>query len=232
MRIGPKYLDESEARAEQKAEERLRHLFRQFNRTIERDLKKERPRLFRALEEFANIRSDKEAWSHFRNRWPRFFPATEYERADKCPRGSVRDYRKWLLKVWDGNSAALLPLLGIKAETPFPDEPRKVSGIRRIPAQFFLDWDEGVFRYRGMCMFHRALYLLFRESWRARTCEQCTNKFIARKVAQRYCGTDCSEKAQRKLKLKWWDEHGEKWRQGRKDKSQAKGEKSGTRKTR
>ena len=83
-----------------------------------------------------NIRSDKEAWSHFRNLWPRFFPQSEYEKAEKGLRESVRDYPKWLREIWDGYTASLLPLLGVKAETPFQEEQALVSEIYRLPALF------------------------------------------------------------------------------------------------
>jgi len=102
-----------------------------------------------------------------------------------------------------------------------------------LPGKFDADWDEGVFTYEGACNFQRALYLLFRESWRARVCEKCDAKFIARRAAQKYCTTDCSEEMQRELKLKWWDKHGEAWRKGRKTlKSQKKGSSNGPRKAR
>jgi hypothetical protein len=214
------------------AEKALRQLLRRSERTIERDLRRERPRLFRALGEFANIRSDKKAWSHFRKRWPNFFPKAEYERAEGNASRSVRDYPRWLHQVWLGNSAPLLQLLGIKAEPQMPGDTSQVLDIHLIPAQFFADWDEGTFRYRGMCNFQRALYLLFQESWRARVCEKCRAKFIARRVAQRYCRTDCSDAIQRELKRRWWAEHGETWRQKRKVvKSKKKGGKNGARKT-
>jgi hypothetical protein len=220
--------DESE-----KAEKALRQLFRKSERGIERDLRKERPRLFRALGEFANIRSDRKAWSHFRKRWPNFFPKGEYERAEGNASRSVRDYPRWLHHVWLGDSASLLQLLGIKSEPQMPGDTSQVLDIHLIPAQFFADWDEGIFRYRGMCSFQRALYLLFRESWRARVCERCSAKFIARRVAQRYCTTDCSDAIQRELKRRWWAEHGETWRQKRMVvKSKKKGGKNVTHKTR
>jgi hypothetical protein len=216
-----------------KAEKALRQLFRKSERGIERDLRKERPRLFRALTEFANVRREQKAWSHFRKRWPNFFPKAEYERAEGNTSHSVREYPRWLHLVWLGDPAPLLQLLGIKAEPQMPGDTSQVLDIHLIPAQFFADWDEGVFRYRGMCSFQRALYLLFQESWRARVCERCSAKFIARRVAQRYCTTDCSEAIQRELKRRWWGEHGEKWRQGRKAvKSKRRGGKYGARKTR
>jgi hypothetical protein len=215
-----------------KAEKSLRQLFRKSERGIERDLRKERPKLFRALAECANVRPDRKAWSHFRKRWPNFFPKAEYELAEGDSR-SVRDYPRWLHDVWLGDSAPLLQLLGIKAEPKMPGDHSQALDIHLIPAQFFADWDEGVFRYHGMCSFQRALYLLFQESWRARVCEKCDAKFIARRVAQRYCTTDCSDDIQRELKRRWWAEHGETWRRKRKVvKSKKKGGTNVTRKTR
>jgi hypothetical protein len=215
------------------AEKALRQLVRKSERNIERDLRRERPRLFRALAEFANVRPDEKAWAHFSKRWPRFFPEEEYRRAEENSLQSVRDYPRWLHAVWLGDSASLLQLLGIKDGPKMPGDSLECLDIHLIPAQFFADWDEGTFRYRGMCSFQRALYLLFQDSWRARVCERCSAKFIAGRVAQRYCTTDCSDAIQRDLKRRWWAEHGEKWRQKRKVvKSKKKGGKNGARKTR
>jgi hypothetical protein len=220
-------------RNSEKAEKALRQLFRKSEQKIERDLRKERPRLFRALAEFANIRADEKAWAHFEKRWPKFFPSAEYERAKENSSQSVRDYPRWLHRVWLGDQAPLLQLLGIKAEPQMPGNTSPVLSIHLILAQFFADWDEGVFRYHGMCAFQRALYLLFLESWRARVCERCDEKFIARRKAQKYCMKDCSDAAQREVKSRWWAEHGDKWRKKRKGvKSKRKGRKNGDPKTR
>src|ERR1700722_6496992 len=91
------------SRDSDEAEKALRRLFRKVARDIERDLQKERPTLFRALGEFANIRPDQKAWSHFRKRWPKFFSKAEYERAEEGESRSVRDYPRWLHQVWLGN---------------------------------------------------------------------------------------------------------------------------------
>ena len=196
-------------------EKGFRKLFRDFQRDIERRLQKDRPQLFRALEEFANTRSDAQAWEHFQRRWPTFFPAAEFDRA-KTGALSVRSYPEVLDRVWRGHeSGSLFALLGIGVEAWRPEGEEPAAPIHRIPAQFFANWDEGVFVYRGLSDFQNALYLLFRESWRARVCEHCGNKFIAKRAAQRYCSTDCSESIQRELKRTWWKEHGEKWRQQR-----------------
>lgn len=232
-------IEVEEEEVERAADRRLKQLLRKFSRHVERGLRRDRKRLFRALEDFANTRQDQKAWHQFRKRWPRFFPAAEFERVERGLSPSVRDYSRWLDFIWRGygTGSELLLLLGVKAEVWVPSDP--VSGvtqpaeIRLLPSQFFADWDEGVFQYRGLCMFQRALYLLFRESWRARMCEKCKNKFIARRVAQKYCTTDCSESVQRELKLRWWAKHGDKRRREQKAfKSKNKGDTRGAQKTR
>jgi hypothetical protein len=214
-----------------RAAENLDRLFQKANQDIERDLQKDRPRLFRALEEFANIRSDDQAWTHFKKRYPRFFPEGEYDRAERGVLPSVREFPRWLSEIWLGNTLPTVTLLlGIKPEV---HKSVPIPRIRHIPAQFWVNWYEGTLQYRGMCMFQRALYLLLRESWRARICENCDGKFIARRAAQKYCSSDCSQNAQRELKRTWWATHGEEWRRKRNTlKSKRKRDRNGTDKAR
>jgi hypothetical protein len=128
-------------------------------------------------------------------------------------------------------------LLGIETAPGSKDEGTPedswIVGLATVSARLYAEWDEGVFFYEGGCDFQKALYLLFRQSWRARVCEQCEAKFIALRPAQKYCSTDCSEKMQRQLKRSWWAEHGEMWRGKRKrSKSKRKGRENGTHKAR
>jgi hypothetical protein len=215
----------------------LRRTFRKYDRKLERELQRDKRKLFQALEEFANIRSDKEAWAHFRKRWPNFFPGEEYDRVLEGSRPSIVDYPYCLDRLWTGTDSPVRIMLGIDTKPYRPDdlppEEMWVARLASIPADFDVDWDESVFRYRGACDFQRALYLLFLQSWKARVCEKCNAKFIARRVAQRYCSTDCGQKMQRELKQKWWAEHGETWRKQRKEsKQKRKGGQNGPRKTR
>jgi hypothetical protein len=216
----------------------LRRMFQQYDRMVESDLRKDRLKLFRGLEEFANIRPDKEGWAHFRKRWPDFFPSHQYDAVAENSTRSIFGYPLWLNQIWAGGETepALHILLGIDPnpeKTEGTPEEAWFSHLVSIPAQFYADWQDGIFRYQGGCDFQRALYLLFRESWRARFCEKCNMKFIARRAAQKYCTTDCSEKMQRELKLKWWTNHGETWRKKRKrSKLKKRGGKNGARKTR
>ncbi len=217
----------------------LRKVFQRYDRMVMRDLRRDRPKLFQALGEFANIRSDTEGWAHFRKRWPNFFPESEYDKVARGQKPSIFDYPYWLDQIWMGGETDpyLHILLGIES-APEPAnegtlEDSWIVGLSSIPAQFHPDWDEGVFRYQGACDFQRALYLLFLDSWRAKVCEKCSTKFIATRAAQKFCSTDCSEAMQREFRRRWWSEHGTAWRQKRKEsKLKKRGGKNVTHKTR
>jgi hypothetical protein len=215
----------------------LKKISRQYHRAMERDLQRDRPKLFEALQEFSNIRSDQDGWAHFRKRRPNFFPEEEYDKVAEGSKPSIADYPYCLDRLWIGTDSPIRILLGIDT-APYPLEEQLpedvwIAGLAVIPAVLDVDWEEGVFRYRGACDFQRALYLLFRESWRARVCEKCRTKFIARRFAQKYCSTECSGSMQRELKQKWWSEHGETWRRRRKESTgKKKGGNHGPRKAR
>jgi hypothetical protein len=197
----------------------LRREFQRYERKLDRELRRDKRKLFEAMEEFSNIRPDKDGWAQFRQRWPNFFPGGEYDRVAKGSKPSIADYPYCLDQLWIGADSPVRIMLGIDARPyradELPSQEMWMAGLASIPADFDVDWEEGVFRYRGACDFQRALYLLFLESWKARVCEKCHAKFIARRVAQKYCSTDCSQSTQRELKQRWWAEHGEKWRRQR-----------------
>jgi hypothetical protein len=212
---------------------------REYDRAVMRDMRKDQRGLFRALEEFANIQKGVKAWAQFRKRWPNFFPESEYDDVMRGQKPSVYDYPYWLDQIWKGGETDpyLLILLGIQsAPGPADDgtlEDSWTVGLSSMPAHFYSVWDEGLFSYRGSCDFQRALYLLFLDSWRARVCEKCGAKFIAKRAAQKFCSTDCSEAMQREFRRRWWAEHGKAWREKRKEsKLKKRGGKNGTDKTR
>lgn len=218
---------------------KVRRAFEQHERKVERELKRDRRRLFRALAEFANMRLDAGGWAHFRNRWPNFFPEVDYDRVAANETPGIFDFPFWVGEIWRGGETDpyLGVMLGIRP-TPKADDlnPEEASALRlrSIPPDLFaLDWTTGTIVYHGGCDFQRALYLLFRESWRARICEACESKFIAQRVGQKYCSTDCSERMQREVKRKWWNKHGETWRKERGSSApKKKGRKNGTQKAR
>lgn len=240
----------------------LKRAFETQDRELERALRKDRAKLFRALGEFAIMEEDAESWAQFRRRWPDFFPEDEYDRitgpipgvqsstltvsfpeSEECTNAglspTIQSYPRWLRQIWQGGETDpyLEIMLGVKA-TPMADElnPEEAhrASIRSIKADdFALDWTASRIRYRGACDFQRALYLLYRESWRARVCEKCEACFIAKREGQRYCSTDCSEEMQREFKRKWWAEHGKAWRKERSETaSKRKGGKHGAEETR
>jgi hypothetical protein len=92
-----------------------------------------------------------------------------------------------------------------------------LSRIAFIRAHWFVDWDNGELIYLGGCDFQKALYLLSRESWRAKVCAKCKSRFIAKRAPERYCSTDCSELVQHELKRAWWAKNGKRWRDSQSD---------------
>ena len=74
------------------------------------------------------------------------------------------------------------------------------------------DWKTGTFEYKPDNDFQRAIYILFREGWRAKTCLRCSRRFVASKAVQSYCSTKCSGEAKRKRNLDWWNRSGKKLR--------------------
>ena len=231
----------------------------QSARKVQRELRRDRLKLFEALEEFANMRGDKDAWAQFSRRWPKFFPKWEYDRAVGEKAGpnlyepyffervkeeggptSISDFPFYLNQIWmGGESQPYLDIMfGIRPTPGLEDvshpEESAATGMSSIPpAHYSLDWREGTIRYEGGCDFQRALYLLFRESWRARICAGCGSAFVAKRPRQKYHSTDCSEAATRQSKLASWNKHGDAWRQNQKDsKAKKKGKRNVSNKAR
>jgi hypothetical protein len=78
------------------------------------------------------------------------------------------------------------------------------------------DWERGEFTYEPANDFQRAVYRLFRESWRARSCRLCQKLFVARKHPQMFCGGGCSTIARRKRDLDFWKTRGAALRRNKK----------------
>src|SRR3984885_11418454 len=82
----------------------IRRAFRRYDRGLESKLRRDKPRLFQALQEFANIpwAEAKKLLIHFRKEWPDFFPTSEYENANGSSRRSILAYPYWLSQIWTG----------------------------------------------------------------------------------------------------------------------------------
>lgn len=76
------------------------------------------------------------------------------------------------------------------------------------------NWGMGEFQYEPQNDFQRAVYLLWRQSWRAKVCRRCGKYFVADKPPQFYCSSKCYGEAKKDRGSKWWAEHGNDWRKG------------------
>lgn len=73
-------------------------------------------------------------------------------------------------------------------------------------------WKLGDFAFVPENDFQRAMYILLRQSWRARICPRCQMYFVARRPKQTFCGTVCSAGSRLASKLEWWKRVGKKRR--------------------
>jgi hypothetical protein len=90
---------------------------------------------------------------------------------------------------------------------------RKFPSVQALGAvPLFGKWGTGNFSLYPNDDFHKAFYLLFRQSWRARVCRHCCKFFVARKPKQLFCGNVCSAAKRAESKLKWWNKNGAKRR--------------------
>jgi len=69
-------------------------------------------------------------------------------------------------------------------------------------------WATGDFDYSPLNDFQLAMYMLFRESWRAKVCPRCSQYFVADKPAQMYCSSACANAAHRAQALNYWRAEG------------------------
>jgi hypothetical protein len=121
-------------------------------------------------------------------------------------RGELRSYApSW----WEG------PERGLESEL--------VEGVKALEGAYHLDlhpgvstdWSAGRFEYQPDTPFRRAVYLLFRQRWRAKQCPVCGRYFVADKPRQRYCGSRCYGAAKRRRDLDYWRTVGVRRRQQR-----------------
>jgi hypothetical protein len=83
-------------------------------------------------------------------------------------------------------------------------------------SDFSPDWNAGAINFTSMLDFQRAVWLLFRQSWRAKVCQKCGTYFLVRKPAQLYCSLSCSNAVHRASSLNWWKAKGARKRAQRK----------------
>ena len=83
------------------------------------------------------------------------------------------------------------------------------------PPSIAPSWRSGEFHYTAVNDFQTAVYILFRESWRAKICVNCSAYFVAEKPARLYCSTRCSAEIKKKRGLQWWRNKGAEKRRSR-----------------
>jgi hypothetical protein len=191
--------------------------------------------LLEALTELANLRNDEAAFERFCNRWPGLAYTSEKVPADvhdieetKLPRKFwlLHERQRYVREVWEGEMDILKIFL--LPDKP-PEEVQADYEIKYWDVPIKFDWQNSVIAYEPRTEFQKALYILFRHSALVKVCgnPNCSTLpyFIAAKATQRYCSEQCAELFQREWKRKWWAEHGEQWRRGRKKAKKKAGKK-------
>jgi len=192
---------------------------------------RERQRLYKGLERFVNAGDAPEDYKALSKAWSSFWPLDlQGAWSDACYRIFLV-YRDTLRRVWisdpealrGGSLIFLLGLCGLEITLPPPqgwqlreakDRIEQAHGRAHVVSRpvVYPHWKNGVFTFIPQIDFQRAVYLLFRESWRAKVCAKCSTYFVAQKSAQLYCGVECSNAAHQGAALKWWKEKGAKRR--------------------
>jgi hypothetical protein len=183
--------------------------------------------LLKAITELVNLPANASTadCERFAKRWPGFIGIGEQKGPDPAPPELPERFHhlrnRWDLvrSIWRGEPGSNLVLteLLIPFREYSPGEP---------PLQMLADWRRGEFQYKPLTAFQGALYLLLRNSSRAKICEnpncQYEPYFLRSKRVQSYCSSECALEFQRKWKKRWWAEHGDEWRQRRQNKARAK----------
>lgn len=181
--------------------------------------RREANQLLHALTEYANLGDTPSDVRFFRKRWPDFFPKSFYDAAERDLNDLDGHCFIWIKEalrdLWTGRSRPeyIAPVLvGIR-----------FGGLHYIvdhqddeaTTELDFNWKTGEFVFASNVKFHQAMWLLMKQTWRARVCQQCSACFVAKRQTQLYCSSDCSELAEREWKREWWRKHGDAWREKR-----------------
>jgi hypothetical protein len=128
------------------------------------------------------------------------------------------------------------------AQEAVPDDVKLDDGrsvrVRRIKdVKRHRDWtveDSRLLHTIPQTGFHRVLDVLDARLHRLKVCEnpECpgVRYFIGKRSTQRYCSPECAEVFQREAKRKWWEQHGQEWRNGREQQKLEKSVRTGRQK--
>lgn len=70
------------------------------------------------------------------------------------------------------------------------------------------DWESGEVFFELRTDFQRAVYALFRQSWRARVCRECQKLFVAVRHPQMFCSAQCSMTVKLRRNRAFWKNRG------------------------
>jgi hypothetical protein len=215
---------------------------------------KERARLFQGLQAVVNTGDSEQDYQATAKQWPTFWPEGRKSTAwSTLQRPKFIDYRDRLRSLWGeslknqhqrlGTVAYLLGLINSEeadslfftgpealAELWFSraNKPSSMAAVSTSHSLILPVWGSVEVRFVARGDFEAALWALFRESWRARTCAQCKRYFIAEKPAQTYCSNRCYGDAKRGQRLAWWNKAGKIKRAQRKAERFRKSKKRGS----
>ena len=162
------------------------------------------------LIELANLGDSPEAVQRFRAKHLKFLPKAE----------QILPTRNLLRELWHGGQRADR----IARELLFAEY--HLSGGEGKPhfgvwKPVGVDWRRGTITYSPEHEYQGPLYELLQRSWLAKVCARpgCVAPyFVARRITQQYCSTDCSEAMQDQYRLNWWRAHGNEWRRQKRPK--------------
>ena len=187
---------------------------------------KEKARLFAGLETFANAGDSPQDYQTLAAQRPTFWPRNPSSGTAWPPNEHDKflDYRDALRRLWQGDAGEqglaeeqqllgdLAYLLGLmtrdELRTTFFADRQAVEESWSERSVILPVWGSPDVRYVARGDFESALWLLSRESWRAKVCRQCRRYFVAKKPAQSYCSKVCYAKAKRSQQLEWWNRAG------------------------
>lgn len=176
-------------------------------------------RFWNGLERFVNTGDSLEDYGVLRKAWPTFWPVAIETRGRSLAWSDeahplFKFYRDILRALWarDPSTSTNGTYVNVLFGMVRPEAQIKKCFPEMKPADpsasFWPEWGVGVVRYIPCNDFQRAIWELFRQSWRGKVCAACRRYFVAEKPAQTYCDTSCSNRVHRSSSLKWWREKG------------------------